>query len=308
MSLKYEILKAAVRASGLKKRMAQLSADELIALKKKQNAKNPIPFLKDPEFDIRLCAVDGFPVMKMIHKEKTDCACMFIIGGGMVSAPRPGSIHKALKFAKETGLDLYIPYYPLCTEYPVSRAYHMIAETYFEMKKEYEAEKISLLGTSSGGNLALGLIPYLNEYYPEEERPGYIMAISPGTCIDTQEEEKRVYELDAKDVIIPAEYMKKAAEVMKADDPTVRDYMIHLQNGNFENCPKVTLIYGTEETLYGFAPSFVKAFEKYHVDYELIEGEGLFHVYPVFPVIKAAKEGWDDMIERMKKYGKGKRQ
>lgn len=52
----------------------------------------------------------------------------------------------------------------------------------------------------------------------------------------------------------------------------------------------------------------MKAFEKYHVDYELIEGEGLFHVYPVFPVIKAAKEGWDDMIERMKKYGKGKAQ
>ena len=51
----------------------------------------------------------GFPVLKLIHKEPSKRANLFLIGGGMISAPRPGAIRKALRIAKETGLDLYVP-------------------------------------------------------------------------------------------------------------------------------------------------------------------------------------------------------
>ena len=46
----------------------------------------------------------GFPVLKLIHREHTDRADLFLIDGGMISAPRPASIKKALRFAEETGL------------------------------------------------------------------------------------------------------------------------------------------------------------------------------------------------------------
>ena len=38
----------------------------------------------------------------------------------------------------------------------------------------------------------------------------------------------------------------------------------------------------------------------YGVDYEMFVGEGMFHCYPVFPLCREAKEGWDLMIRRMK--------
>ena len=164
MSIKYEIIKRIVKAVGMKKMWSGKSADEIIAVKKKENEKNRIPELSDPDFEISRFDVMGFTVIKMVHKNKSPYANLFIIGGGMVMAPRPDAVKKALKFAKETGADVYVPYYPLCTDYPLTKAYEMIHETYKTMLKDYSAENISVLGTSSGGNLALG-IKYDDDHY-----------------------------------------------------------------------------------------------------------------------------------------------
>jgi len=296
MTLKYEILKRLVKAVNIKKMWTGMTTEELLENRRKQNAKNRIPELKDDDFIIDRIEVMGFPVLTMIHKQKTTKANLFLIGGGMISAPRPGSIKKALRFAKETGLDVFVPYYPLCTDYPLTKAYEMIHETYKTMLKKYEAKNISVLGTSSGGNLALGMVSYINDHHGDIPMPGYILAISPGTCVDTEEEWQRMLELDQKDVAIPAQYMKTAVEIMRHGDDSVPDYMIWLQKGDFTNCPKVSFIYGSDETLYACAPSFEEAMKKYNVEYEMIVGEGMFHCYPVFPVCKEAKEGWDMMI------------
>ncbi len=300
MTLKYEILKRLVKIANIKKRWSGMSTEELLENRRRENAKNRIPELRDDAFDISRIEVMGCPVLKLIHREKAGRANLFLIGGGMISAPRPVSVKKALRFARETGLDLFIPYYPLCTDDPLTRAYDMIHETYRVMLQDYKAEHISVLGTSSGSNLALGMVPYINDGHSDTPMPGYVMAISPGTCVDTEEEWQRMLELDKKDVAIPAEYMKTAVEIMRHGDDSVPDYMIWLQKGDFSNCPKVTFIYGSDETLYACAPSFEASMKKYGVDYEMIVGEGMFHCYPVFPICKEAREGWDLMIRRMK--------
>ncbi len=185
MTLKYEILKRLVKAVNIKKMWTGMSTEELLENKRKQNAKNRIPDLKDEAFDISRIEIMGCPVLKLIHKKKANKANLFLIGGGMISAPRPGSVKKALRFAKETGVDVFVPYYPLCTDYPLTKAYEMIQETYRVMLRDYDSENISVLGTSSGGNLALGMVPYINDGHGDTPMPGYIMAISPGTCVDT---------------------------------------------------------------------------------------------------------------------------
>ena len=299
MSLKYEVLKRLVKASGIKKRWTGKSTEELLDDRRRQNARNRIPELKDDAFTISRIEVMGCPVLKLIHKQPADHANLFLIGGGMISAPRPGSIKKALRFAKETGLDLFVPYYPLCTDYPITKAYEMIHETYRVMLRYFAADRISVLGTSSGGNLALGMVPYINDGHDDTPMPSYIMAISPGTCVDSEEEWHRMLSLDEKDVAIPAQYMKMAVEVMRHGDDSVPDYMLWLQRADFTGCPPVTLIYGTDETLYACAPAIEAALQKSGVNYEQILGEGLFHCYPVFPIVKEGREGWRQMVERM---------
>ncbi len=298
MTLWYEILKRIAKTVNIRRQM-EMRPEEIIAAAKKQNAGNRIPQISDPAFEISEISVMNCPVLKMIHRERTGKACMFIIGGGMVRAPKPLSIKKALRFARQTGLDLYVPYYPLCTDYPVSRAYEMILATWREMLKDYSPENLSLFGTSSGGNLALGMIAYMNAEHVSLPRPGYIMAVSPGTCPGSEEEKKRMEELDGKDVAIPARYMLSAETIMR-HGTEVPEYMIFLQKGDFTDCPKVTFIYGTNEVLYAIAPSFEAAMQKYDVPYEMIAGEGMFHCYPVFPLCQEAREGWKMMVRKMK--------
>ena len=40
--------------------------------------------------------------------------------------------------------------------------------------------------------------------------------------------------------------------------------------------------------------------KKYRVDYEMIIGEGMFHCYPVFPICKEGKDGWNMMVRLIK--------
>ncbi len=298
MSIKYELIKFVARACGFKN-WGNKSPEELIKYMKGYNAKNSIPDIQDSEFDIDRIEIMGCPVIRMIHKHKTDKANLFLIGGGMVRAPRPASIKKALKIAKESGVDLYIPYYPLCTDYPISKAYEMVFATYKKMLENYEANNISFLGTSSGGSLALGLIAYINAGH-EAQMPRHIIAISPGTCVVANEEWKRMQELNQKDLLVSANYMKTAADILRHGDTSVPDYMIYTQTGDFTGCPKVTFMYGTDETLFAVAPSFATAMKKYCVAYDMIIGEGLFHCYPVFPIVKEAIEGYNKMIELLK--------
>ena len=300
MSFKYELQKTLVRLIGFKNKGFAGGAEAIVAKAKARNAKNPIPKLRDAEINVERITVDGCTVLTMTHKPRAKRANLFLIGGGMVSAPRPGSVKKALQVAKESELDLYVPYYPLCTDYPLSRAYQMILRTYQEMLRHYTPENISLLGTSSGGNLALGMIPYMNDLKSELPRPALILALSPGSCVKTEEEWERMLELDKKDVAIPAQYMKTAEAIMRHGDDSVPEYMIYLQTGDFRGCPKAIFNYGTDECLYALAPSFEAAMRKYGVNYEMIVGEGMFHCYPVFPLCQEAKEGWKWMIQTLR--------
>ncbi len=97
MTLQYEILKRLVKAANIKKRWTGMSTQALLDDRRRANARNRIPDLKDGAFAISRIEVMGFPVLKLIHREKADRANLFLIGGGMISAPRPGAVKKALR-------------------------------------------------------------------------------------------------------------------------------------------------------------------------------------------------------------------
>ena len=62
MSLKYEILKRVVKAANIKKQWTGMSMEELLENRRRANAKNQIPELKDDAFEISRIEVMGFAV------------------------------------------------------------------------------------------------------------------------------------------------------------------------------------------------------------------------------------------------------
>ena len=72
MSFKYELLKKLVVAAGLKKRWLSVTTEELLEDRRKQNAKNHIPALKDDAFEFSRIDVIGFP-------KASTAACIFVL-------------------------------------------------------------------------------------------------------------------------------------------------------------------------------------------------------------------------------------
>lgn len=296
MSIKYRILKRLFRLINFKRIFGKPN-DQLITEARRLNRKNRIPILKDDDFEFRTIKIDNCPVLVMKHKLKTDRACLFLIGGGMIHSPSARNIKRALQYARDCGRDLYVPYYPLCTDYPLDTAYRMIHDTYLEVLKHYDHDKVSVFGSSSGGNLALGLCAYLNANNLDTPRPEKIIALSPGTCVNGEEEWQKMLQLNEKDVAIDANYMKNAVEIMRSGSNDVPDYMIWLQKADFSDFPEVYINYGSDECLYACWDAFKKAFDRDEVRYHLTVGEGMYHCYPIIPVVEEAKEGYRWLIE-----------
>ncbi len=82
--------------------------------------------------------------------------------------------------SKELNIDFVLPFYPLVhTGNTLIDVYDMVYSLYKNMLNEYSAENIYFLGTSSGANLALGLISYINEKGEGLAMPGKVYAGSP---------------------------------------------------------------------------------------------------------------------------------
>ena len=124
MTIKYYLLKTAFRLIRFKRIFGKPN-EQLLKEARRINRRNSIPVLKDRSFEFETIRIDGCPVLVMKHKEKKDKACLFIIGGGMIHSPSARNIRRALQYARDCGRDLYVPYYPMCTDYPIDTAYRM---------------------------------------------------------------------------------------------------------------------------------------------------------------------------------------
>ncbi len=68
MTLKYELLKRLVKAANIKERWAGMSTEKLLENRRRENAKNRIPALKDDAFVISRTEVMGCPVLKLLGR------------------------------------------------------------------------------------------------------------------------------------------------------------------------------------------------------------------------------------------------
>ncbi|MCR4673753.1 MAG: alpha/beta hydrolase [Lachnospiraceae bacterium] len=269
---------------------------KLLDLAGKQAENKKIPNLSHPDITVTVEQFQGEDVVYFRHKKPSEFACLFLIGGGMVKYPRPDSIKKALQIAIETGRDMIVPYYPLCIENDIATVYDWIYDLYKKVIDEYAANKLMVTGSSSGGNLALGLIAHINAKQEGLAYPQKIYTSSPGECLGSDQVRQRAKELDAYDVAISASFMEMAEHIMRKSNNQIPDYMFYLEKGDFHGLPEVYLCYGSHEVLYAAYEPIKAALERDGVKVIAEIGEEMYHCYPFIPLCKEAREGWKRMI------------
>lgn len=204
---------------------------------------------------------------------------IYIHGGAYVSQILSFHWRFISKLAEETGYRVVVPIYPLIPYGNFKNAYRLLTELY----KKYIKDDVILMGDSAGGALCLGL--YLYWHKLEYSLPDKIVAFSPWVDIGLKNPE--IENLRKTDPFLNIPRLMVCAEYW-ADGTEYKDFRLSPMFGDTSCLRNVTVFSGTDEILYPDLMDFYSLIEL-NPGCKLIVGEGMNHVYPLFPTPEAKK-------------------
>ncbi|MBR3666241.1 MAG: alpha/beta hydrolase [Ruminococcus sp.] len=299
----YKLTKTAVKAAKLRNNLVG-TKEEVLAKAAKMNAKNRhfvMPTDNKAHYTDHLIQEQYHCLEINIEKKRRKNAILFVFGGGMILGSDKGDVGLSRKIASTANADVWFPYYPLCHEHDMLENVQMIFECYAKMLTFYKPENTVFLGFSSGGALILDLVTYINELNDSGSSipmPGLLIPVSPGSVPVTEAEKAAIKGLDKGDIIIPAEYMYKARDIMCRGKAIPEKYLA-TAHGDFRYAPMTHFYFGSAETLYAFAPSYAESFRKAGAKCVIHVGKGMHHCYALQYFIPGCKPAFNEVMELM---------
>ena len=301
MSIFALLLRSAYKISGAKKAF-RLPEDKIRKVIEKQNRSRGVFTPKDHKAHYEMIDVNGFPCLIVRERpEPSERAILYFFGGGMVIGPDKGDLPVMRKLCRETGCDVWFPFYPLCTEHCITETYDMVYECYRRMIELYGGGNVSTCGFSSGGALALGIAAHNQALGTPLPQPRHIVAVSPGEVPWNEEEKLRMQALNDKDAAIDYAFMVTVEAFMRHGRADVPDYMISGSRGEFTGVGDISFFYSADEVLYGALPDFEAACRRSNVPYTAFARPGMVHCYCMLPYFKDAREDFAKITAILRK-------
>ena len=195
---------------------------------------------------------------------------------------------------KETDAQVIAPAYRRLPFATWREAFDLIVPLYREYCETHPDQKIVLMGDSAGG----GLCAALAEQFKEDgiRMPDELILLSP--WVDISMENEQIKEYEPRDPFLPVTQLVMCANYWKGD-LDLHDRRVSPIYGDLKGICNVTAFVGTCELLF---PDVTKFFSMLDEDpsNELIVGEEMNHVYPLFP-IKEAKPAVEKIIQVVKR-------
>ena len=295
------LLRVAYKLSGVKKAF-DLPEDKIKKVIEKQNRHRGVFTPTDHKACYEAIMVNGFPCLIVRENHKpSEHSILYFFGGGMVIGPDRGDLPVMRKLMRETGCDVWFPFYPLCMEHCITETYDMVYECYQRMIEIYGGGNVSTCGFSSGGALALGIAAHNNAQAEPLPQPRHIVAVSPGEVPWNDAEKVRMQSLNDKDVSIDCAFMATVEKFMRHGQENVPDYMISGSRGDFSGVGDIHFFYSADEVLYGALPDFEEACKRANVPYTAFARPKMVHCYCMLPCFKEAKEDFAKITDILKK-------
>ena len=211
-------------------------------------------------------------------------AILYCHGGGYTSGNLGYSRVLASKLTHATGYDTLSFEYRLAPEhlYPAALEDALRAWDYL-MLHGYGAEHIVLAGDSAGGNLALALCRRLRS--AGRRLPGAMLLMSPWTDM-TMSGPSYTERADIDPMLTPG-YIA-AARAAYAGDADFASPDLSPLLGDFAGFPPTLIQVGDHELLYSDSAALYEKLRAAAVPCRLEVAEGMWHVYQMFPLRKAA--------------------
>lgn len=210
-------------------------------------------------------------------------AVLYLHGGAYTA----GTLEYARGFgsllALETGRACLCVGYRLAPEHPFPAALTDALDAYRLMLTRYQPQDIAFAGESAGGGLLFALALECRRL--RLPLPECLVALSP--WVDLAQSLEACWLMD-KDPVLSCNSLQKAVNYYLAGhDP--RDPLASPLYGDLAGLPRSLIITGGDEILLAESEAIHDKLQSAGVDATLYVEEGMWHVYPLYPVPEAKK-------------------
>ncbi|KRN34217.1 hypothetical protein IV36_GL000011 [Liquorilactobacillus mali] len=194
------------------------------------------------------------------------------------------------RLADRVGASVVMPIYPKAPAYDANDALSMVMKSYQELlaTNGVEAENIILFGDSAGGGLAVSLVEQLRN--AQIDLPKQVILLSP--WLDVSLENSEIAKIAKKDPLLNLEELRFEGEYY-AGCESLKNPIVSPIYGDLADLPPITIFGGTNDILY---PDMKLFTEKAKQNVRLITYEGMFHVFPFFP-LPESKRAYEQIVD-----------
>ncbi len=208
------------------------------------------------------------------------------------------------KMIKDTNAIVIFPDYPLAPKHDYEDVFNMLIPMYESILSEVNKEEVSkgieieviLLGDSSAGGMALGLLQELSENNKNEYMPDKTILVSP--LLDVRLENSEIKEIEKNDDILNKEVLQLAGWFYAGEDG-MESHLVNPILGSMDGIENLTIFTGTYDILNADIDIIVEKAKSQGVEIEIKEYEKANHVW--FIENSSSEElnqkGYQDMID-----------
>ena len=212
-------------------------------------------------------------------KEDARNTILFIHGGAYINEINYQHLLYCFLLARKLNAYVLAPVYPLAPKHTATETFDMMSELYGEI---IPRDNLILMGDSAGGGFTHSFCQYLKTIGLPQ--PKQIITFSPWVDISMDD-----VPYGSEDDPILGEIGLREIGKSWAGELIVKDYRVSPLYGDNAGLPKTLIFAGTGEIFHKDIIKYVDNLKRDGVDVRLIEGNGLFHIYPMFPMPEARK-------------------
>ena len=283
-SFSYTIVALVFKLKGLKKIFSSSPIDYK-RLRKEDVKKPKGSFYKKKSL---IFTVAETTITKIKSRNKSDKVLLFFPGGAFVSGPTKLHWDALKKIHKETDYNIWLCDYPKAPEHKITQISKNIDAVYKLALQNYLSEKIIVMGDSVGGTLAIALLQRLINQ--QKELPLKNILISP--VLDASMTNSAIGKLD----IMLAKVGVLSAKQMCAENNDLKAPIISPIYGSFTNFPETIVCIATQDIMCPDEELMIKKLKANNINYKVIYGEGMPHIWPLLPFLKEGKEALNKII------------
>ena len=238
--------------------------------------------------------LNGNKIYTLKPDKEAEYRILYLHGGAYINDASAYHWKLCDRLVQECQAEVIFPIYPLTPNHTWEETYEMITEIYQEMQNNVSAPLI-IMGDSAGGGLSVAFCEYIETL--SLPQPDALILFSPWMDVSMSNPAAANYE--SADPMLSAYGLIEMGKCWAGELP-LEDYRISPIFGDISVLQNVTLFVGTREIFYPDVTLFYELLQREGVVSVLHIGEGMNHVYPLYP-IPEADTAFEQIVATLKK-------